>query len=273
MSHRVFVSAAFGHYKAAGLRITRQARNLGVFDEVHLITRKTLMRDSKFWQVGSRAMLAHPTGYFLWKPYVIGLALSKCADNDMIFYCDAGCEFNPEQLPGLEDWFRLAETSDLVTFDTGCDPVTFCKVDVLRHFFPSGMPPRAPASMTAGTLLILRNSPKVRGFVQAWYRNCLTDNFHLIDDSPSLAPEPPTFRTHRHDQSILDCMIATSDLTVSRIPDTLWRSDWREAGKLPVLATRNRHLFPLLPEALQNGRTSLPAWKKILSKIIMAIAP
>lgn len=66
--------------------------------------------------------------------------------------------------------------------------------DVLWHRFGK----QAQASVG-----FFRVSDYTRRFVKEWLDCCLLEGGRLIDDSPSLLPNHPEFREHRHDQAIL----------------------------------------------------------------------
>jgi hypothetical protein len=51
---------------------------------------------------------------------------------------------------------------------------------------------------------ILYICDKTRQLINEWYE--LTTEYHNIDDSPSLLPNFPDFREHRHDQSVFSLL-------------------------------------------------------------------
>ena len=51
---------------------------------------------------------------------------------------------------------------------------------------------------------------KTRTLVNRWYELCC--NYHLIDDSPSIAPNLPEFIEHRHDQAIFSLLTKKMEL-------------------------------------------------------------
>lgn len=56
------------------------------------------------------------------------------------------------------------------------------------------------------SVIFFRVSDYTRKFVKEWLHWCLFEGGRLIDDSPSLLPNHPEFREHRHDQAILTTM-------------------------------------------------------------------
>src|SRR6202012_5207593 len=52
-------------------------------------------------------------GYFLWKPFLISAKLNEIAEDDILVYADAGCEFVPGNRQELMDWLPTESAFDL----------------------------------------------------------------------------------------------------------------------------------------------------------------
>jgi hypothetical protein len=61
-------------------------------------------------------------------------------------------------------------------------------------------------------------------------------DYHLIDDSPSIIPNHPSFREHRHDQSIFNMFVKKLNLHNYDLAATNQGIDYR----VPILYARNR---------------------------------
>lgn len=78
------------------------------------------------------------------------------------------------------------------------------------------------------SVILLRVSDYSRAFVAEWLKWCLhrerysticTDEWrYLIDDSPSILPNHPEFREHRHDQAILTTLAYREGIKLHRWP-------------------------------------------------------
>jgi len=55
----------------------------------------------------------------------------------------------------------------------------------------------------AGCMIIRKTNMSVE-FVKMWYETCC--NYKLLDDSPSICPNDPSFKENRHDQSIFSIL-------------------------------------------------------------------
>ena len=72
-------------------------------------------------------------------------------------------------------------------------------------------------------------------FLTDWYS--IACNYHFVDDSPSIHPNDPSFREHRHDQSIFSLLIKSD-----KYKDTMnKKSNILDKPCDPILISRKRH--------------------------------
>lgn len=172
-------------------------------------------------------------GFWAWKPRIIldfltdttgGLAHPE--DGDVLIYSDAGVEFinNVNYIIDRMD-------QDIFLFGNNWEHAHWCKRDVieavygeswlhnqLRDSFESefneSLVWRRFGKQCQASVIFFRVSDYSRKFVAEWLKWCLhrtrfsegvcIDEWrYLIDDSPSILPNHPEFREHRHDQAIL----------------------------------------------------------------------
>ncbi len=84
-------------FRTAAVRITGQARNSGLFDEIKLYTDLSLPHEfPTFWSQHGKFIEANNRGYgyWLWKPFLILEAIKPMREGDVLLYADAGCELN-----------------------------------------------------------------------------------------------------------------------------------------------------------------------------------
>jgi hypothetical protein len=136
-------------------------------------------------------------GYWLWKPYLIYQAMSWMQDGDFLVYSDAGVQFVSD-VRNITD--RMDE--DIHFFSNGWNHVHWCKADCFNTIIP-GYPIEDKKQVQASNIFFRVNA-KTKAFVKEWLCFCMMPGF--IDDSPSLTPNHPEFREHRHDQAILTCL-------------------------------------------------------------------
>lgn len=144
---------------------------------------------NKFFRLVTTSILLceRGAGYWVWKPQIIQQEMNKGEDGDVIIYTDAGVDF-------VNDVHHLinAMDQDVMVFGGQYNHREWCKGDVLKH--------TDIKQLQASCILVnfLYGYNKV---VDIWQEN--TMNKQLIDDSPSIKPNHPDFREHRHDQAIL----------------------------------------------------------------------
>ncbi len=120
-------------------------------------------------------------GYWVWKPQIIYQELEKIYKGDVVIYTDAGVEF-------VNDVHNLinAMDQDIMVFGGQYNHREWCKGDVLKH---------TDIKQLQASAILLKKP------LYDWRYRCV--NKQLIDDSPSIKPNHPDFREHRHDQAIL----------------------------------------------------------------------
>ena len=89
-----------------------------------------------------------------------------------------------------------------------------------------------------GGIFVLRKCPRTCDLINKYYE--LSQDYHLIDDTPSVISNDSQFIDHRHDQSLFS-LLRKKYGTIS-IPDETWYPNFRDPQVLnyPILATRIR---------------------------------
>lgn len=182
-------------------------------------TLEWLKSQSIYKQMGETWWAQRGIGYWLWKPYIVDLVMSKLPDGDYLVYSDAGVEFigNIRHIIDRMD-------QDVWLFGNNWEHAHWCKRDVVEAVMPIGRCGITYWSdfgkQAQASVIVFRVSKWSRKFIAEWLHWCLTRKGHrgpcaecdaaspnavgyLIDDTPSLALNHPEFREHRHDQAIL----------------------------------------------------------------------
>lgn len=189
------------NYIDAGKRLLRQIARTKMFDEVILYTDEYLKKDDYFWNKHGNFVENNRRGYgyWLWKPYITKITMDRMKDGDILLYLDSGCEFDLKKKDVLEQFFEYVKDEPLISTDSYFANCDWTKMDLFVHLnalddcFTYGNHLQGGASL----FLVCE---KTRDFVNKWYETCC--NYHLIDDSPSVNPNHPSFKEHRHDQSV-----------------------------------------------------------------------
>lgn len=205
---RKFITFADSRMKKALARICRQAEGMDFFDEIRAYTERDL--DESF--LNDNVSLLRPGvrgyGYWKWKPYLIMRELETMEEGDQLYYIDAGCHWNSEGRPRLLEYAEALEGCPLgiAAFELGrgCSERAYTKMDVLVYMGVENDAELLDRGQICGGHVFVSKNERSVEFVNAWYKATL--NTHLIDDSPSLLPNLPEFKEHRHEQSIFSIM-------------------------------------------------------------------
>lgn len=89
------------------------------------------------------------------------------------------------------------------------------KMDTMRVL---GLTPSQQQSgQIAATIALFKVGQANIEFCNEWLRICREENYHFVDDSPSLLTNLPSFREHRHDQAVFSGL--AKRIGISTIPD------------------------------------------------------
>lgn len=148
--------------------------------------------------------------YYAWKPYIILDAILKLQTNDVLIYIDAGNEI----VNDLRDIIRRMD-GDIFLFCNCFKHVEWCKMDVLAAINHASMTETktmsgsfyqipdslANAHQVQASAMFFRVTEKSIRFIKEWFAWSIMPG--MIDNSPSVLPNVPTFQEHRYDQAIL----------------------------------------------------------------------
>lgn len=231
----------------AAQRLSAQALQSGMFDDSIVLDAAYIKQHFPgFWEAHGSFMTSHRRGfgYWVWKPFVILETLKNLPAGWGLAYLDGGCVLNdtPRARERLEDYKSHALShsvwaTELISL-AGEDFTnqTWCKADAFSRL---GASPelRALNQVQAG-ILLLANDSVSRELLELWSQVSLEEEYRYLDDSPSLEPNAPTFREHRHDQALFN--IIFRQLRLEAIPDeTFHPGAWLTEGDgFPIWSPR-----------------------------------
>jgi hypothetical protein len=229
-----------------------------VFDEVQGYSEATLKADAQFWRQHGAFISANPRGfgYWVWKPWLVLKTLERMQTDDILFYADAGCEWNFDGLDALDAYFAAADQSETGSVAFRMTNPDYCedqwtKGDVFAHF---GIAPADDRSQQLhATFFLLRKTPQTAAMVAEWFAVAVSQNYALLTDAPSRAADSPRFRENRHDQSIFSLIRKRAGSAVV---------DW---PPLPELVRRREAIFDArnlsrVSELIYSPRVVVHAW-------------
>lgn len=189
-------------------RIRREALLSGYFDTVTAYTQNTLPGIAEHMEFIYRNPRGY--GYWVWKPLVLSAAFLTIPEGEIVVYLDAGSticktptayslfgnyrtaiEIHPTHRLGFLQHFRENE---------------WCKADLLEQFNVREDKRFCNSGQFWAGCIIMMNTPENRAFVEEWGKITISQEYHLLDDTPSRIPNHPSFQEHRHDQAILSLL-------------------------------------------------------------------
>jgi len=233
MSHNIYFVSFGGpsiNYREAVERICNQAKNMNIFKEIYKYTDKELMEDNDFWIKNGNFILNNNRGYgyWLWKPYIIMKTLEKINNDDILLYCDAGCELDINNLHNFNILLERTNNKLIIGTYSISNDIIWTKMDIIKYFNFTNYDILNLNHMQATTLMI-KKCDKTISLINEWYNIC-SNNYNLIDDSPSIEKNYDGFIENRHDQSIYNLLVKKHNLINYDM----------EIENSPVLTLRNR---------------------------------
>ena len=222
----VFISYANEAMAYSLKRIGRQARKLGIFDEVILYTPSDVPD-----YVRKSPLFACPrgAGYWCWKPALIYETLQRYEEGTIVVYVDAGCTLRKSP-----EWARLLGKMD--DYDTICFQYAESQpqwerwgagtarikhwtkkktLDFVKDYFHN--PEVGELCQIMGGVLFMKG--KENTVLKVWNDLIFSRPDLIMDPTPEeLTDQEPYFAGHRHDQSILT-PLAVSDSRTLVLPE------------------------------------------------------
>jgi hypothetical protein len=96
MYRLIIFGAGKYNYKRSAVRLSRQARELHLFDEIiHYSERDLSIQYNNFWLTHKLLMENNKKyGFGIWKPFLILENMKTMNTGDVLIYLDAVCEIN-----------------------------------------------------------------------------------------------------------------------------------------------------------------------------------
>jgi hypothetical protein len=147
-------------------------------------------------------------GYWIWKPLVILDMMNKYNKDSIIIYADAGCEIikNDHTVKVFNKYIDDVKTHDshILGFVNSYEERQWTKKD-LFDYIKSDMKHK-DSNQLCGGIQILMNTERNNKLMQEWLEIMTINNYHFVNDTPSIIKNHPTFKEHRHDQSVISLL-------------------------------------------------------------------
>jgi len=249
MATRHFVSFGAGSrsYRSALRRLKTEVRELDSEARIWFYDDPKACESIDGLSIGLSAFAErYPRGFglWIWKPWIIWKVMSEAAYGDYVIYLDAGCTVHTSGASRNRYQFYLDYLNAMGTlhFRQNFLASEWTKREVLRHFRFEPRDLRV-GQIFAGIQGYLVNESSV-AFVREWLSSCTLDDGRLLLDVSDRLEEDTQFIEHRHDQSILSCLVQQQGRP--SIPDeTFFHPNWnRDGDGFPFWATRKRSGLP-----------------------------
>ena len=218
----VFISYANEAMAYSLKRIGRQARKLGIFDEVILYTPADVPE-----YVRKSPLFACPrgAGYWSWKPALLYETLQKYDEGTVVVYVDAGCTLrkSPEWarlLGKMEEYdticFQYAEPQpQWARWGAGSSKIKHwtkkATLDFVQAYFHN--PEAGELCQIMGGILFMKG--KRNAVLETWKELMFSHSDLIMDPTADeLKDQYPWFAGHRHDQAILTPLAASDPHTL-----------------------------------------------------------
>jgi len=165
------------NYKEAANRLCVQADRTKLFDESISYYQEDLVEDS-CWKKHEPfySQYSKRYGLGLWKPLLIKNQLQRMKDGDILFYADAGCEFDLDCENIQEEYAKLCEQLNTVkilsTISTSLNPDITYNEDILvfMEMMDDDIVYNLPLEAKS---LLIENNIDTRNIVEKWYDLCV----------------------------------------------------------------------------------------------------
>lgn len=123
-------------------------------------------------------------------------------DGDILLYLDCGCEIDIRKKSIILEYLEYVKTDLIIGTVTQIEK-HWNKMDLLIKL-DINYPKYLDTRQRQGGAILFYICDKTRHLVNLWYDTCC--DYHMIDDTPSIAANLPGFREHRHDQSVFSLL-------------------------------------------------------------------
>lgn len=271
----VFISYANEAMAFSLRRIGRQARRLGIFDEVILYTPSDVpdyVRESPLFACERGA------GYWCWKPALIYETLQRFEEGTVVVYVDAGCTLRrspqwAEYLARMQDYdticFQYADNQpQWKKWGSGSSRIKYwskaATLDFIEEYFND--PQVGELNQIMGGVLFMKG--RENRLLKTWKDLIFSRPDLIIDPTPEeMSRQRPYFAGHRHDQTLLT-PLAVNDPKALVLPEIseayrrnsfVWASRVRARNLREYLVVQTKHYLRIwlgdeLFEALKMNR-------------------
>ena len=207
-----FITYGNHNFKMAKERIAREAQATGIFNgTIKLYSPDDLSNE---FRESVKGVLHRERGggYWVWKPYIIYTMLNSMAENDILFYVDAGCIFTGNGIQRLREYISYIEPStgkSILAMRLDGHPENVWTTDaVFNEFKINSTDSSYTSDQILATMSVYRKCPESMAVVSKWLDIAMNNPELFTDDNSELTKAARNeFRNARHDQSIFSLIL------------------------------------------------------------------
>lgn len=219
-----------------------EAECMNIFDEIHVLGVSQLPEPFKDRHIGYMESHSRGFGYWIWKPQIIGIALEKATNDDLVVYLDVGFTLNPLGRNRLLEYLDIALDSPfkMLSFQNVHSECLWTKADLAKRLAVDGSSHIMKTSQLSSGFIVLGKTDSNILLIQQWQSLAIEDGYKYSDDSPSIHANHPEFREHRHDQSISSLLRKQRGTAITHYEVQPYDAFFEESKpRLPAWATRS----------------------------------
>ena len=190
-------------------RIGKEAADLEIFQSIVLHTTESLLSKYPTFEPYLDFIRSAPKGYgcWIWKIFMVLHHLQEMPDGDILFYTDAGSEISRYGLPVFREMLFSSWKNEHLFYQMH-QHKEYCwtKREVLDFFEEKYSFVVPNTGQVAATTFFLKKTKKNVALCKEWLQLSTYNSNVLIDDKIR-SRQSPLFCEHRHDQSLLSCLL------------------------------------------------------------------
>lgn len=158
-------------------------------------------------------------GFWIWKPIIVKFIFDIMEKDDILFYADAGCVYNPRNRERFEQYINmLTNEKPSLYFQMALPEKSWTSSSIFKHFdIQPDNPIRESGQIVGGIFMLRKNSISQRQ-VDLLYSTAINHTSLFSDDLNDIDRDP-FFVDNRHDQSINSVIVKINQENNNIIPD------------------------------------------------------
>ena len=221
-----FITYGDTNFEATRKRIIKEAEQTGIFKQCIAYSPSDLSDDFK----ESHSTLlkqARGGGYWCWRYYLISKTMKNLQEDEWILWADAGCTLlDNRKNKVFEDIEKMDKANKYISaYTLPFQEKSWTKSDLFHHLNVQDDEKIINTGQFIATCFLIKNNSQMRNMIEN-IKNIIKHYPHLIDDTPSQITNDPSFREHRHEQSLFSIIRKQNLDMLYIIPkDETWRGN------------------------------------------------